>query len=301
MKKTTDSQSKYWCFTINNYDEEAVQDLLWPSESNWFKVPKYLVAQPEEGEQGTKHIQGYVVFENRVRFSQVRKQFGDKAHLEIRRGTHAEAKAYCKKIESYDWCPLHDMRSIEFGDDTGLDMNSGERTDLTVVKRDIDAGMSTREVWSNHFTSMVKYFKGFDRYMHSINPKRRTEMPEVYVFWGKSGSGKSKQAYEMTEGLAYYKNPTNKWWDGFEAGYEDVIVDDYRGAWGEEYILSLCDRYPLNYEIKGGTIEIQFKRIFFTTNIHPKAWSGWGFEWDWDNTTNPHPFKRRIKELKEFT
>lgn len=82
--------SKHWCFTLNNYtpDDVARLDAL---------PCAYLVYGRETGASGTPHLQGYVRFEQRIRFHQVRTALGGQAHLERMRGTPVQAAAYCKK------------------------------------------------------------------------------------------------------------------------------------------------------------------------------------------------------------
>lgn len=293
-----DSQSKYWCFTINNYTLGDVSTL--ESPDTWDKVPSYLIWQPEVGEKGTKHIQGYVCFSQRIRFSAMKKLLPN-CHLEIRKGNHEQAKAYCKKDDTFDPLSSWSTKRFEFGDDSGIPSGPGKRTDLEDLQTDIKSGKRGLELWDDHFSTMVKYTKGVDRYL-SLNYKRRCKMPEVYVYYGVSGGGKSFKAMEMTGGTAYFKMCENRWWDGFNPDiHKDVIVEDYRGQWGESYILRLCDTYPMIVEMKGATIELNFDRIFFTSNHHPKDWEGWGMGWDWESEEQAkHPFKRRIHELLEF-
>lgn len=84
------SQSKHWCFTINNptpEDEARLQAL----------ATTYLVYGREVGAAGTPHLQGYVAFPDRKRFGQVRTYLGGQAHVERCRGTPAQAATYCKK------------------------------------------------------------------------------------------------------------------------------------------------------------------------------------------------------------
>lgn len=49
QKKRTPPQSKYWCFTINNWTPDDVPE---------FKNMEYLVFGREKGEDGTPHLQG---------------------------------------------------------------------------------------------------------------------------------------------------------------------------------------------------------------------------------------------------
>ena len=56
----------------------------------------------ETGSNGTRHIQGYVVFINNCRFNRAKSNICLRAHLELARGTHLEASAYCKKDGNYE-------------------------------------------------------------------------------------------------------------------------------------------------------------------------------------------------------
>jgi len=74
-------------FTINN--PEAAPNL----EGHEY------VYQKEVGASGTPHYQGYIKFPNNKRLKAVR-EIVPGAHLEVRRGTHLEAVAYCTKEET---------------------------------------------------------------------------------------------------------------------------------------------------------------------------------------------------------
>ena len=69
---------------------------------------KYLVLGDEVGENGTPHVQGFVVFTRMWRFNRVKEALGGRCHLELARGTSKEASDYCKKdgkFTVYGECP----------------------------------------------------------------------------------------------------------------------------------------------------------------------------------------------------
>lgn len=84
-------QRQAWCFTLNN-----PTDVQLPS--TWPHV--FLTWQVEKGEQGTIHLQGYVLFEKRVTLAWIKKEVNSQAHWEPRKGTHDEAVAYCNKKDT---------------------------------------------------------------------------------------------------------------------------------------------------------------------------------------------------------
>lgn len=67
--------AKRWCFTINNPSED---DYWWLNEKGDKEVAKelmdkykikYFICQEEVGEEGTFHIQGFVIFHKQIRLS----------------------------------------------------------------------------------------------------------------------------------------------------------------------------------------------------------------------------------------
>jgi hypothetical protein len=55
----------------------------------------------------------------------------------------------------------------------------------------------------------------------------------------------------------------------------DVIIDDYRADFCKFHLLlNLLDRYPMQVQIKGGTLQFNAKNIYITCPQHPTVlWS----------------------------
>lgn len=111
---------------------------------------------------------------------------------------------------------------------------------------------------------------------------------EVIVLQGPTGTGKSKWCMDNYPD-AYWKQRGN-WWDNY-SGEETVIIDEYYGWLPYDFLLRLCDRYPLLVEIKGGQVQFNSKRIIFTTNAVPNTW--------YKNVYWP-AFERRVNEWHVF-
>ena len=91
------------------------------------------------------------------------------------------------------------------------------------------------------------------------------------VFWGTTGSGKSRRAWEEAGIGAYPKDPNTKFWDGYN-GHDNVVIDEFRGKIDISHILRWTDRYPVIIENKGGGTTLSAKRIWFTSNLPPSSW-----------------------------
>lgn len=84
---------------------------------------QYLIYSEEMSSTGTHHFQGYVYFRNPQTMEGAKRALEDEtAHLEIRRGTHEEAKAYASKTTD----PTFLSGPYEFGEEP----QQGRRNDL---------------------------------------------------------------------------------------------------------------------------------------------------------------------------
>lgn len=263
--------SRRWCFTLNNPESD---ELVFPD------VVRYAIWQRERGENGTEHLQGYVELSKPQRLSFF-KSFIPRAHVEVARGSRDQARDYCRKPETRVAGPF------EFGD-FGAG-GQGSRSDLDGIKQLIDNGAGEQEIAEANFSAWCRNYRAFREYKR-IKTEARDWPVDVEVFWGDPGTGKSRKAMEENPG-AYWK-PKGQWWDGYE-DQEVVIIDEFYGWLPYDFILRLCDRYPLNLEIKGGTVACLMKKIIFTSNKHPD-------DWYQKDTLDKRAFARRVTKLVHF-
>lgn len=87
-------RSRRWCFTINNYTEDQLVSL-----SQVFQGDEYVIGR-EVGEEGTKHLQGYLRFKNQKDFDYLKKLMPE-AHIEKCKGKHEDNIKYCTKDGNY--------------------------------------------------------------------------------------------------------------------------------------------------------------------------------------------------------
>lgn len=92
-----------------------------------------------------------------------------------------------------------------------------------------------------------------------------------HVFWGKTGTGKSRRAWEEAGEDAYTKDPNSKFWCGY-TGQESVVIDEFRGKIDISHLLRWLDRYPVNVEIKGSSVPLMAKTIWITSNVSVDFW-----------------------------
>lgn len=112
-KKCNVKKYRYWIFTWNNYSENNIEYL-----QNYIKLNcKEGIFQPEVGEQGTPHLQGYLAYENARSLISIKKAISNVIHLEPVKNIEA-AKKYCKKEETrngetFEFSKMESKRKIK--------------------------------------------------------------------------------------------------------------------------------------------------------------------------------------------
>lgn len=91
------------------------------------------------------------------------------------------------------------------------------------------------------------------------------------VFWGRTGTGKSRTAWERAGLQAYSKDPRTKFWCGYQ-GQKIIVIDEFRGGIDIAHLLRWLDRYPVRVERKGGSYPLMAEQYFITSNLHPNDW-----------------------------
>ena len=174
-------------------------------------------------------------------------------HWEATKGTLEQNIAYCTK----------ESTRVDGPWEFGTAIKERQRTDLDRAATMIDEGKSLREVALECKTTFMKYHKGIAAYeaiTRSKGPRQLgPEGPEVWVFWGETGTGKSRRAHEKWPD-AYRKMTNDKWWDGYK-GEETVIFEDFKGSSMKLHdFQTIIDRYPIKVEVKGAVVDLSATR-----------------------------------------
>lgn len=101
--------------------------------------------------------------------------------------------------------------------------------------------------------------------------KPKAIVRNIKVFWGLTGVGKSRKAWEEAGEDAYCKDPRTKFWCGYR-GEENVIIDEFRGGIDIAHMLRWLDRYPVRIEKKGTSAPLVANNIWITSNLEPRMW-----------------------------
>lgn len=238
------TQIKRFVFTVNNWTpaEHAAVKVFLDCSCVWG-----IVAPEIAPTTGTPHLQGACVLKKKTAFSTLRKVPGLlRARMAKMKGTPLSNQVYCRKAGVYS--------------EYGTPPNPGKRSDLLPVVQSIKAGKSMLDIVSDDTAAVVfvKYQRGLTA-LRNLTRERRKLPPQVFWFYGPTGSGKSRAAFELAinkfGGRHWCSSADLSWYDGYD-GQELAILDDFRpGAIKFRMLLRILDRWPLSVPIKGSYTE----------------------------------------------
>ena len=241
------SKTHAYCFTWNNYTDENIETLK-------AQQYKYLVFGRELAPTtGTPHLQGYIYYQHQRTISAIAKQLKG-IHLTPANGNPFANREYCTKDNKFE--------------EYGTIPKQGKRSDIIELKDAITETNSVRELVEQGSIINLQGFKLAEKLIGYYENKR-TSKPYVQWFYGDTGTGKSRKAYELFPD-AYTAMSTNRWYEGYD-GHKAVIIDDMRKDFCKFHeLLRILDRYPLRIEVKGGSRQFVATNIIITSCYHPR-------------------------------
>lgn len=240
------SQARFWILTIPHADFLPYL----PNNVN------HIIGQLERGEGGYLHWQLCVSFPRKIRLRGVKSIFGQSCHAEPSR-SDAARKYVCKEATRVD------NTQFELGT---LPLRRGESTDWETVRQNAKRGRLDDipgDVYCRLYGNLKKIAVD---HMEPIGIER-----EINVYWGATGTGKSRRAWNEAGMDAYPKDPRSKFWDGYR-GHRHVVIDEFRGGIDISHMLRWFDRYPVVVEVKGSSVVLSATKIWVTSNIDPRNW-----------------------------
>lgn len=265
------------CFTQHDAEEPQMSDKL-----------TYLAYAKETcPTTGKEHWQGFAYARQAIKLGGWKKLFPG-AHIEIMRSDFAANAKYCSK----------EGQLIEHGQRP----RQGERTDLTELKVQLDAGKRPLEIARDvdgMFGVVAKHHRfaeSYTSYIRRDKLKNDRTLPEVYIRWGPPGSGKTRWMDDTygTDGWTRVPDKTGRWFNNCDC--DVVLFDDVKANQipSVTRLLELTDRYPLEVESKFGFITWKPRVIVITSNYDPKEW------WPNEPPVSIEAFMRRITKCEHI-
>lgn len=259
-------QSKYYCLTINNWNQEDLD--TFPRYLEEGKITYFIVGQ-EVGESGTRHLQAYFELPRRLRLGRV-KLLWPTGHFEARRGSAEQARDYCKKDNNF----------LEGGTLSRETSRQGARADLIRVGRAIIDGVPIRDIARTDPDMFIRYHRGMQELFNIAVVRHQTsdfhgpwrwniEVTGTHIFWGDSGLGKTEYAKSLLP-TALFVTHLDQLTQYDPSVYEGIIFDDMSFAHlPREAQIHLVDQdNDRNMHVRYRTAHIpRNTRKIFTTNI----------------------------------
>ncbi len=163
----------------------------------------------------------------------------------------------------------------------------------------VAAGRSDFEIATEAPEEYMRLHRGVAALRAALNQPRMRKT-EVRIYWGPTGTGKTKAVYDEFEpGEVYVKEPHTRWYSGYDGRrHKCILIDDFDptpdGATDTRvtHLLRLCDIYPIELQTKGGHVAIGDAVIIFTSNWDPYEWFAPG--------PNIDAFFRRVTTIRHY-
>ncbi|KAH0785549.1 Rep [Histomonas meleagridis] len=240
-------RAKRWVFTWNNPPD------TWKETLESFSMVSYMIAEVEFAPStGTKHIQGYIRFDERVYKNTLMAKTN--CFWDIARGS---------ELDNYKYCTKYGGEHYEYGEMT-------METQLYKSKED-----KMKQMLSNVMTMKWEQFE--DKYpIQAFYHQKRLENYKIshmkvhndwpgqlekknYWIWGPPGTGKSHWARTKKPLSQIYPKMCNKWWDSFRPGEHTLVIFEDFPSDGRPFAQLMkiwSDRYSFIGEVKNGEVMI---------------------------------------------
>lgn len=245
------AKQRYWLLTVGA-NAQCFED--WPPQ----QLPAgvlWIRGQRELGAGGFDHWQVIVGFKDPSRL----------AHIQaIWPGAHAEFTR-SDAADEYVWKEDTRVPGTQF--ELGVKpLRRNKSTDWDRVWTSATAGdflAIPSDIRVRHFSSLCRIRTS------AIRPVALVRT--ISVWWGPTGTGKTRSAWNGAGLDAYAKCPSNKWWDGYDH-HQHVVLDEFAGVIPITDLLRWFDRYPCHVETKGGSVALAATHYYVTSNIDPLLW-----------------------------
>lgn len=207
-------RAKRWCVTINNYTkgDVAMFEVIKPKCDYW-------IYGKEVGEQGTPHLQCYIIFKDVKTAKQCHCIFPSRGHWSKANGTSEQNHTYCSKdgdFEEYGTIP--EEPSVKGGKATA---------DKWLAAKELAMKGDIFEIDPKILISHYKNFKLIRADTKKVPEDLDWTIPPNVWIYGPTRTGKSWRARKeiIGDNPFYIKNAANKWWDKYD-GEKYVLIED---------------------------------------------------------------------------
>lgn len=249
QKEKNDSKcgkGRTWFMTINNPLRSDFECFL---KDDW----AYCVAQVEQGDDGTAHLQATVHYKTqRV--------------MPIRKYPRAHVEEAADPNKCYNYCKKEESRIVQ-GWELGTHTNQGKRTDLEALARLVLEKVNAwEEVIERSPSDYVRNYKGL-QCLSEKKVKQRSNAPVTLWF---TTTSETITRTIANSGSVYWKDKS-KDWSGYE-GQGTILFDEYEGHIEEKDLRQLMSWKPFRGKTTTGWVNINSETIAFISESNPSTW-----------------------------
>lgn len=263
------------CWTLNRDDPPTIRTRIVIRGTQQDCVDYYIYQKELAPTTERIHWQGYMEFNRQLTLSTIKKEIfdDDTLHVEKRRGTQKQAIDYCKD-------PKKRAPDAENPVEWGNQKVQGTQAGFQGVVEALQQGVSMHDInmrYPHIVASCQSWLLRVSNGLQEAEAKKFRTSLRTYVFWGPTGTGKSRRVHHMHDSADIYtviepRNGGQLWFDGY-VGQSVLLFDDFYGTGiSMELMLRLLDVYPLQLQVKGGSTWAMWTTVYITTNVEPMFW-----------------------------
>lgn len=248
MSTSRGLRARHWCFT---FFPDTGRELFLKDN----KKVKYVIVGDEVcPTTGREHKQGYVYFKRDVSLNVAQKALTNyKMNMRICRGDELQNRNYCSK----------DGKVEEYGERP----RAGARNDIHSTNDYLEQGLPLKDIIAKS-TSYQAARMAELKYKY-LEKKRVLEELEVIWIYGGTARERKKTAFCIDEDA--FTPISDKWWEGYD-GEETVLITEWDNKYcTQKRLEQLTDIFPFRVETKGGSRQVQYTRIVFTSKNYPSV------------------------------
>lgn len=245
------------------------------------KNATYLCTCEDSAKDGKFHGHAFIYFKNGTTLKGVKKLFGNDCHAERPQLNSKCIEYVLNSVET---------RKHDFHEYGKRPMDNG----IHQMEQVLECNTIT-EVMEKMPDTYVKYRNGIKDVINNKQSKNRYHKPPiVHWFYGPTGTGKTREAFEAGAAAVEYNN-------GFFTDWRDarmICIEELRGEIPYKTLLKLLDAYHNYYtvNIKGSEKFIDLDEIYITSPYRPEAI----YTQQVTRVDSIEQLLRRITDLKQF-
>ena len=276
------SNASHYCITFAANDLDRFNE--WCAYFESVDCIDAAVAQWEEGEGGYLHGQGHLWCCPQQRLRRVieilhqGRLAGESVHAQVSRDAYASIRYCLDGAKRHQEDALWFLKESKIRGYRGQANAGGKGTAFTTAAEELFTGKRTlQEVMIENPGMVAKNMRAFETCLSmraKIKPTVNV-MPEVYILWGLPGTGKSRSVWDNNEQSEIFVPLIGNramWFDNYH-GEKVLLLDDFDpGCCSLKYLLKLTDRYPMQLQVKCGSVWKHWEKVYLTSNENPRDW-----------------------------